>query len=353
MTTSKRVKDRSKKKRIHSLEVVTEKWKIFTKTHFLMELLRSEPEDIIPIRMLDTYRNELSLPKPHKISDFIHKSPKLFELYQDGRETSWVGLTDQAEELADEQERLIEANSDTAAEYVTRFLMMSVDKRLRVDKIIHFRREIGLPLDFKDNWVHKYPDLFKLVKCEEDGAVYLELVSWKKEWAVTELEEKVKGELMSHGEEINGMLSLGFPMKYPSSYKRISTYKDKIEKFQKMEYLSPYGDARGLITGSLEFDKRAVAVMHELLSFTLEKRLREFVMPQKLMRLLLKHIGVFYVSERGKRFHVFLNEAYEGVDLIEKAPLVLRKEKVHVVIGYRQKKRRVDISGELYLKMKI
>ncbi|KAL8166412.1 hypothetical protein V2J09_007911 [Rumex salicifolius] len=297
--------------------------------------------------MLDKYRNELSLPKPHKISDFIHKSPKLFELYKDRRGTSWVGLTDQAEELADEQERLIEANSDTAAEYVTRFLMMSVDRRLRVDKIAHFRRDIGLPLDFKDNWIHKYPDLFKPVKCEEDGVVYLELVSWKKEWAVTELEKKVKGELMNHSEEINGMLSLGFPMKYPSSYKRISTYKDKIEKFQKMEYLSPYGDARGLIAGSLEFDKRAVAVMHELLSFTLEKRLvtdhlthfrREFVMPQKLMRLLLKHIGIFYVSERGKRFHVFLNEAYEDVDLIEKAPLVLWKEK---------KKKRVESSEEL------
>ncbi|CAN7005871.1 hypothetical protein IGI04_009626 [Brassica rapa subsp. trilocularis] len=45
---------------------------------------------------------------------------------------------------------------------------------------------------------------------------------------------------------------------------------------------------------SKEFDKRGVAVMHELLIFTLENRLattdhlthfrREFVMPQKLMR---------------------------------------------------------------------
>lgn len=350
MTTSKRVKDRSKKKRIHDLEVVTEKWKIFTKIHFLMELLRSEAEHIMPLRMLDKYRLELSLPKPHKLSDFIRKSPKLFELYKDRRGTSWVGLTDQAEELVDEEERLIEANSDKAAEYVTRFLMMSIDKRVRVDKIAHFRRDIGLPLDFRANWVHRYSDIFKLVKCEDDGIEYLELVNWNKEWAVTELEKKVGGNFT------NGMSSLAFPMKYPSTYKRVSIYKDKIEKFQKMEYLSPYADARGLVAGSLEFDKRAVAIMHELLSFTLEKRLvtdhlthfrREFVMPQKLMRLLLKHIGIFYVSERGKRFHVFLNEAYEGSELVEKSPLVLWKEKLHNVIGYRQKKKRVESFEEV------
>lgn len=361
MTTSKRVKDRSKKKRIHDLEVVTEKWKIFSKTHFLMELLRSEPEHIMPLRLLDKYRREISLPKPHKLSDFIKKSPNLFELYKDRRGTTWVGLTDQGEELADEEETLIEANSDKAAEYVTRFLMMSIDKRLRVDKIAHFRRDIGLPLDFKDNWIHRYPDLFKLVKGESEEIEYLELVGWKKEWAVTELEKKV-GAVRS-GEDGNemfshhpGVLSLAFPMKYPSDYKRVSMYRDKIENFQVREYLSPYADGRELVAGSLEFDKRAVAIMHEVLSFTWEKRLvtdhlthfrREFVMPQKLMRLLLKHIGIFYVSERGKRFHVFLNEAYEGAELIEKCPLVLWKEKFHSLNGYRQKNKRVESSTEM------
>ena len=87
--------------------------------------------------------------------------------------------------------------------------------------------------------------------------------------------------------------------------------------------------------------------MHELLSFTIEKRLvtdhltyfrKEFVMPQKLMRLLLRHFGIFYVSEKGKRFSVFLNEAYEGKELIQKHPLVMWREKVHDLIGYRKRK---------------
>uniref|UniRef100_A0A0A9GWY5 PORR domain-containing protein n=1 Tax=Arundo donax TaxID=35708 RepID=A0A0A9GWY5_ARUDO len=58
-------------------------------------------------------------------------------------------------------------------------------------------------------------------------------------------------------------------------------------------------------------------------------------MPQKLMRLLLKHYGIFYVSERGKRLSVFLTEAYDGTELIEKCPLVQWREKVLQLTGYR------------------
>ena len=100
---------------------------------------------------------------------------------------------------------------------------------------------------------------------------------------------------------------------------------------------------------SKEFDKRAVAVMHELLIFTLENRLattdhlthfrREFVMPQKLMRFFLKYCGIFYISERGKRFSVFITEAYKGQDLIDKCPLILWKEKLLRFTGYRGRKR--------------
>ena len=73
---------------------------------------------------------------------------------------------------------------------------------------------------------------------------------------------------------------------------------------------------------SKEFDKRAVAVMHELLIFTLENRLattdhlthfrREFVMPQKLMRFFLKYCGIFYISERGKRSVCYLQKLKKG-----------------------------------------
>ncbi|XP_010535747.1 PREDICTED: protein ROOT PRIMORDIUM DEFECTIVE 1 [Tarenaya hassleriana] len=348
MTSSRRVQDRSKEKRVHELEIVTEKWKTASKVIFLMETLKKEPEMIMPVRSLEQYRRQINLPKPHKISDFIRKSPKLFELYKDQRGVLWCGMTKETEDLLEEQDRLLEENGDKAAEHVTRFLMMSVDKKLHLDKIAHFRRDFGLPLDFRKEWVNKFPQHFKVVE-SGDGEEYLELVAWNPKWAITELEKKVLG-LTEATDHKPGMLSLAFPMKFPAYYKKMYRYRGKIEHFQKRSYLSPYADPLDLKAGSKEFDKRAIAVMHELLSFTLEKRLvtdhlthfrRELVMPQKLMRIFLKHCGIFYVSERGKRFSVFLTEAYKGSELIEKCPLVLWKEKVLSLAGYRGRKKEI------------
>ncbi|GAV74775.1 PORR domain-containing protein [Cephalotus follicularis] len=348
MTSSRRVQDRSANKRIYDLEIVTEKYKVVSKVLFVMEVLKKEPEMIIAVRNLDQYRRQINYPKPHKLTDFLRKSPKLFELYKDQRGVLWCGMTKEGEDLLKEEERLIEENADKAAEFVTRILMMSVDKRLPLEKIAHFRRDFGLPLDFRTKWVYNYPQHFKVVT-SSDGVEYLELVTWNPAWAISELEKKALG-LTEKSAHTPGLLSLPFPLKFPSNFKKVYRYGGKIEHFQKLSYLSPYADATGLQAGSKEFDKRAVAVMHELLSFTMEKRLvtdhlthfrREFVMPQKLMRLLLKHFGIFYVSERGKRFSVFLTEAYEGSMLIEKCPLILWKEKVLSLVGYRGKKKRI------------
>ncbi|XP_031401666.1 protein WHAT'S THIS FACTOR 1 homolog, chloroplastic [Punica granatum] len=357
MTTSKRVQDRSKLKRVHDLEVVTEKHKIASKMLFLMEVLKKEPEMVAPVRSLDQYRRQINLPKPHSLVDFIRKSPRLFELYKDQKGLLWCGMTNEAEELVEEEDKLIEDNMDRAAEYVTRMLMMSVDKRLSLDKIAHFRRDFGLPADFRTGWAQKYLEHFQVVK-SPDGPEYLELVGWNPSWAITELEKKavVGGtETKSTTPSMPGLLSLPFPLKFPPNFKKVYRIGGKLEHFQKLPYLSPYADARGLEPGSKEFDKRAIAVMHEILSFTLEKRLvtdhlthfrREFVMPQKLMRLLLKHMGIFYVSERGKRFCVYLTEAYEGRELIQKPPLVLWKEKVLSLTGYRGKKKQIETFSD-------
>ncbi|XWS72359.1 hypothetical protein CRYUN_Cryun02cG0033400 [Craigia yunnanensis] len=192
-------------------------------------------------------------------------------------------------------------------------------------------RDFGLPIEFSTKWVNRNPQHFRVVK-SKDGVEFLELVNWNPAWVITELEKKALGLNDGIGRE-PCLPSLPFPSKFPPNYKKAE-----------------------LKAGSLEFDKRAVAVMHELLSFTIEKGLvtdhlthfrRELVMPQKLMRLLLKHFGIFYVSERGKRFRVFLTEAYDCSELIEKSPLVLWKEKVLSLVGYRGKKKAIPTFSDL------
>ncbi|MQM11937.1 hypothetical protein Taro_044849 [Colocasia esculenta] len=89
---------------------------------------------------------------------------------------TWCGLIGEAEDLVEEEAKLLDQHSDKADEYVKRFLMMSVDKRLPIDKIAHFRWSLGLPYDFKSRWIHKYLEHFKVIKL--DDIEYLELVSW-------------------------------------------------------------------------------------------------------------------------------------------------------------------------------
>jgi hypothetical protein len=351
MTRGRSVRDRSKKKRVHALEVATERWKVLSKVLTVVDALKKEEEHVTPLKRLEILRPQLGLVKPHKVAHFVRRSPQLFEVCRDSRGVMWAGLSPQAEALVEEEARLLEEHSPTAAQFVTRMLMMSVDRRLAVDKIAHFRRDMGLPHDFRARWVHMFPEQFRLVRLE-DGE-YLELVSWNPNWAVTELEKKAAASAGDANASPPGELSLPFPMKFPPNFTSYYRFRGKAhhyvktgntEQFQKITYLSPYAEPKGLTPGSPEFDKRAVAVMHEILSFMLEKRLvtdhlthfrREFVMPQKLMRLLLKHYGIFYVSERGKRFSAFLTEAYDGTELIEKCPLVRWREKLLQLTGYR------------------
>uniref|UniRef100_A0A0E0CW82 PORR domain-containing protein n=1 Tax=Oryza meridionalis TaxID=40149 RepID=A0A0E0CW82_9ORYZ len=365
MTRSHSVRQRRKKKRVHALEVATERWKVLA----VVDALKKEEEHVTPLKRLEILRPQLGLAKPNKVAHFVHRSPQLFEVCRDSRGVMWAGLSPQAEALVEEEARLLEDHSCTAAEYVTRLLMMSVDRRLDIDKIAHFRRNLGLPHDFMTRWVHMFPERFRVVRLEDGD--YLELVSWNPNWAVTELEKKTTA--LTGDANVNGIasppgeLSLSFPMKFPPNFTSYYKFRGKwakthsliptnTEQFQKTTYLSPYAEARGLTPGSPEFDKRAVAVMHEVLNFTLEKRLvtdhlthfrREFVMPQKLMRLLLKHYGIFYVSERGKRFSVFLTESYDGTKLIENCPLVRWKEKVLQLTSYRGRIKNLGKFAEL------
>ncbi|KAK7262876.1 hypothetical protein RJT34_30457 [Clitoria ternatea] len=62
---------------VHGLEVATEKWKIASKIIFFMEVLKQEPKMPIPVSSLEQYCKQINLPKPHKIFDFLCKTPKL------------------------------------------------------------------------------------------------------------------------------------------------------------------------------------------------------------------------------------------------------------------------------------
>jgi hypothetical protein len=144
MTRGRSVMERSKRKRVHALEVATERWKVLT----VVNALKKE-EHVTPLKRLEILRPQLGLTKPHKVAHFIRSSPRIFVVCRDSRGVMWAGLSPQADQLVEDEAHLLEDHAPTAAQYVTRMLMMSVDRRLPVDKIAHFRRDMGLPHDFR------------------------------------------------------------------------------------------------------------------------------------------------------------------------------------------------------------
>jgi len=105
-------------------------------------------------------------------------------------------------------------------------------------------------------------------------------------------------------------------------------------------------------------EKRNVGLVHELLSLTLWKKAsivklghfkREFLLPDRLNVFLLKHPGIFYVSNKYKIYTVLLREAYVGSQLVDKDPLVVVKEKFGDLMQeglheYNQRRRLLNVE---------
>jgi Plant organelle RNA recognition domain len=127
------------------------------------------------LRQLEKYRNRINLPKPYKVADFIRKYPKLFVIYKDTRGISWCGLTAEAEELLllEEEVELLERNNEKTMEYVTRLLM---------DKIAQFRPDMGLPINFRTEWVTCSQSILNL---------YVQGIQISWSLSVTKLEKKI------------------------------------------------------------------------------------------------------------------------------------------------------------------
>lgn len=112
----------------------------------------------------------------------------------------------------------------------------------------------------------------------------------------------------------------------------------EIEVFQSTQYISPYKNSPTLQLpeGSLVAEKFAVAVVHEFLNLTVEKRAtvqqlaqfrKEYRLPDKFADFLRRYDGIFYVVHGNTKSLLFLKEGYRGSRLIERGPLVLWRQR--------------------------
>ncbi|CAN4108395.1 unnamed protein product [Withania somnifera] len=316
----------------------------------IRKILVSQPDRIMSLRELGRYRRALGLEKKRRFIALLKKFPGVFEIMEEGAYSLKFKMTPEAERLYLEEMKIRNEMEDLLVIKLRKLLMMSLDKRTLLEKIGHLKTDLGLPLEFQDTICRRYPQYFKVVPTGRGPA--LELTHWDPELAVsaaqiaeeenrqTELEEKDL--IIDRPPRFNRV-------KLPKGLKLSKGEMRRISQFRDMPYISPYEDFSEIRSGTLEKEKHACGVVHELLSLTVEKRTlvdhlthfrEEFRFSQQLRGMLIRHPDMFYVSLKGDRDSVFLREAYQDSHLIEKNRLLLIKEKLRSLVSHTRFSRR-------------
>ncbi|KAG1368480.1 protein ROOT PRIMORDIUM DEFECTIVE 1 [Cocos nucifera] len=277
----------------------------------------------------------------------IQRHPSVFKVSGGGaaRVPISVRLTEKAERVSAEEAEARALMEPILVRNLRKLLMMSVDCQIPLEKIELIKLDLGLPEDFKDCLIPKYPEYFSVRKANGLDCLYLE--SWDSSLAVTAREEKLDlGSVQSSTKVIprDGNFSgpFAFKLKFPAGFRPNKHYLEEMLKWQKMAFPSPYLNPRRIEPATPQARKRAVAALHEFLSLTMEKRLtsdkldafhNEYRLPSKLLLCLVKNHGIFYITNKGARSTVFLKEAYGGPNLIEKCPLLRFYDLFMALIG--------------------
>lgn len=255
--------------------------------------------------------------------NWLKKYPCCFEVYLQHDEY-YCRFTKRMMVLVGEEETIKDMQEPVLVQRLAKLLMMSSHQRLNVMKLNELKRNFGFPDDYLIRIVPKHSDLFRVVNYSgRRSSMEIELVSWNPDLAISVIEAS------AHKQGIEPCFSCSLPSTWLKSWERF-------HEFNSTPYISPYSEPRGLVEGSKEMEKRTVGLVHELLSLTLWKKAsilklghfrREFALPEKLNVLLLKHPGLFYVSNKYQIYTILLREGYNASELIDKDPLVVIKEK--------------------------
>ncbi|KAL8494949.1 hypothetical protein ACS0TY_019206 [Phlomoides rotata] len=309
----------------------------------IRKILMSQPDRIMSLRELGKFRRALGLDKRKRFIALLRKFPAVFEVVEEGVYSLKFKLTPEAERLHLEEMKVRNEMEDLLVIKLRKLLMMSIDKRILLEKISHLRTDLGLPMEFRDTICKRYPQYFKVVATGRGPA--LELTHWDPELAVSAAELAEEENRVRELEERDLIIDRAprfNRVKMPKGLNLSKGEMRRICQFRDMPFISPYSDFSDLRAGTAEKEKHACAVVHEVLSLTLEKRTlvdhlthfrEEFRFSQQLRGMLIRHPDMFYISLKGDRDSVFLREAYRDSQLIEKDKMLLIKERLRALVN--------------------
>lgn len=300
---------------------------------------------------------------------FMRRYPTLFEEYPHPKYPSLAcfKLTELAKMMHQKELGVFEQCQDDIVERLCRLLMMTRSQMLPLQSLHPLKWDLGLPDDFDRNLIRKYPDHFRVVK-GTTGTNCLKLLQWREEYSVSLLqkmnEKSIGGSTDSNSgvsryrEFKRGKAALEFPMSFPRGYGAQKKVKAWMDEFQKLPYISPYEDSRGIDPDSDLMEKRVVGVLHEFLGLTIYKKTKrnylrslreELNLPHRFTRVFTRYPGIFYLSLKCKTTSVALREGYQRGRLVDPHPLARHRDKLHYLMrtGLIYRNRALDVLPPL------
>lgn len=262
------------------------------------------------------------------VGQFLRKYPHIFEVFTHPVKRNpcckftvkFLGL------IKKENDLICELENDNVLR-IRRILLMSTSGSVHLHALRLARRELGLPQDFRESILQKYDKFFRLVDLEtvelvddNDPERYIPVAEVEK-WREREYKEKWLSEFE---------VKYAFPLSFPTGFKKEPGFREKLRNWQRINYVKPYEKKEAMRVrtcgGIQRYEKRAVAIIHELLCLTMEKMVevqhlvhfrQDLGFEVNIRELLLMHPGIFYLSTRGNAEIVFLREAYYNGYLIQ------------------------------------
>ncbi|KAL8543919.1 hypothetical protein ACS0TY_004464 [Phlomoides rotata] len=326
------------------------------------DLILSQPNNMISISRLDSLSHRIGF-KQLEAGRFILKFPHVFDVFEHPvQRILYCRLSRKAVAQIEQENEALQRQIPDAVTRLRKLLMLSNTGRVRLEHVRIARKQFGLPDDFEHSVILKHPQFFRLFDADETRNKYIEMVEKDSSLGVCEIERQREIEYRHKGVDAED-IRFSFIVNFPPGFKIGKYYKIAMWKWQRLPYWSPYEDVSGYDLRSLEaqkrMEKRAVAMIHELLTLTVEKkmtleRIAHFRMimnlPKKLKDFLLQHQGIFYISTRGnhgKLHTVFLREAYKKGEMVEPNELYLARRKLGelVLVSPRKARMRQELTS--------
>ncbi|CAJ1960685.1 unnamed protein product [Sphenostylis stenocarpa] len=325
-------------------------YKNLVKVIYVQDLILANPKNpSVSIDFLSKLSQKLHLNRG--AIAFLRKFPHIFHIYYDHSKLKpFCRLTDAALGITRLEAEAINSSLPVVVERLVRILSMSASRMVPLRAVFKVWKELGLPDDFEDSVIYANSGVFQLSDAHEQNTHLLKLVGGVssngfraavEDWRVVECcKEDCSVDRME--------MQFSFRHGYPPGMRLSKNFKAKVKEWQKLPYVGPYevlGEKKSK-AGMMAMEKRAVSIVHEFLSLTVEKMVevekisqfrKWFGIDLNIRDLFLDHPGIFYLSTKGKRHTVFLREAYERGRLVEPNPVYDARRRLLdlVVLGRR------------------